>query len=302
MPSLRGAATAVALGRPRDLHDRAGAGRRGGGQAPHRQRLEGARRDRRAGGAGPGERRRRRRPGRRPAGQGRLPPGAARAAPEGAAAVVRGLREPPRAPVAVARDRDPRRAGDRRPRGPLAPLRRPAARAAGRRPGRRAGAPLPAGARPVAPRSCSATGPMLTLPHAKRLWERAGELAQVGDEWVLAEDAELDAPAPDGRAAAPQPGPAGEREGPRGARSRRRRAQAHLEPARRPRDGRWSTARSRACGGRAKKGKRLVVELEPLRRLTGAERDALGAEAERIAPFRGATARCVGRRARGLHA
>ena len=37
-----------------------------------------------------------------------------------------------------------------------------------------------------------------------------------------------------------------------------------------------------------KKGRRLVVELEPLRPLTGDETDALGAEAERIAPFRGA--------------
>ena len=36
-----------------------------------------------------------------------------------------------------------------------------------------------------------------------------------------------------------------------------------------------------------KKGKRLVVELEPLRTLTKAEREALAAEAERLAPFRG---------------
>ena len=37
-----------------------------------------------------------------------------------------------------------------------------------------------------------------------------------------------------------------------------------------------------------KKGKRLVVELEPLRRLSGAEREALDDEAQRLAPFRGA--------------
>ena len=37
-----------------------------------------------------------------------------------------------------------------------------------------------------------------------------------------------------------------------------------------------------------KKGKRLVVELEPLRRLSAGERDGLAAEAERLAPFRGA--------------
>ena len=37
-----------------------------------------------------------------------------------------------------------------------------------------------------------------------------------------------------------------------------------------------------------KKGKRLDVELEPLRTLTKAEREALAAEAGRLAPFRGA--------------
>ena len=41
----------------------------------------------------------------------------------------------------------------------------------------------------------------------------------------------------------------------------------------------------------AKKGKRLVVELEPLRtRHEGPEREALAAEAERLAPFRDAGA------------
>ena len=35
-------------------------------------------------------------------------------------------------------------------------------------------------------------------------------------------------------------------------------------------------------------GKRLAVELEPLRKLTKDEREALAAEAERLAPFRGA--------------
>jgi hypothetical protein len=37
-----------------------------------------------------------------------------------------------------------------------------------------------------------------------------------------------------------------------------------------------------------KKGKRLVVEVEPLRTLRSSERDALAEEAERLAPFRGA--------------
>ena len=40
-----------------------------------------------------------------------------------------------------------------------------------------------------------------------------------------------------------------------------------------------------------KKGKRLVVELEPLRKLTRSEREALAAEAERLAPFRDAETR-----------
>ena len=128
---------------------------------------------------------------------------------------------------------------------------------------------------------------MLTLPHAKRLWARAGELAPVGDGWVLAEDAELDAPAPAGARLLPNLDPlasAKDRE--------------VLAPDKELRTRIWSR-----MGGPGmalvdgevaglwrprKKGKRLVVELEPLRRLTGAEKDALGAEAERIAPFRGA--------------
>ena len=127
----------------------------------------------------------------------------------------------------------------------------------------------------------------LTLPHAKRLWERAGELAQVGDKWVLAEDAELDAPAPKGARLLPNLDPlasAKDRE--------------VLVPDDAVRKRIWKT-----LGGPgmvlldgevaglwrpAKKGKRLEVNVEPLRRLTAAERDALGAEAARIAPFRGA--------------
>ncbi len=37
----------------------------------------------------------------------------------------------------------------------------------------------------------------------------------------------------------------------------------------------------------AKKGRRLLVTVEPLRELTASEQDELAAEAERIAPFRG---------------
>ena len=128
---------------------------------------------------------------------------------------------------------------------------------------------------------------MLTLPHAKRLWERAGDLVQVGDGWALAEDAALDAPAPSGARLLPNLDPlasAKDRE--------------VLVPDAAVRKRIW-----RALGGPGmalvdgevaglwrprKKGKRLVVELEPLRTLRAAERDALAAEAARLAPFRGA--------------
>jgi Winged helix DNA-binding domain len=127
----------------------------------------------------------------------------------------------------------------------------------------------------------------LTLPHAKRLFARAGELAQVGDKWVLAEDAALEAPAPGGARLLPNLDPlasAKDRE--------------ILVPDEAVRKRIWIS-----LGGPGmalvdgevaglwrprKKGKRLVVELEPLRTLTRAERDALAEEAERLAPFRGA--------------
>jgi len=38
----------------------------------------------------------------------------------------------------------------------------------------------------------------------------------------------------------------------------------------------------------SKKGKKLLVTVEPLGKLTASAEDELGAEAERIAPFRGA--------------
>ena len=127
----------------------------------------------------------------------------------------------------------------------------------------------------------------LTLPHAKRLFARAGELARIGDRWVLAEDAALEAPAPRGARLLPNLDPlasAKDRE--------------VLVPDEAVRKRIWRT-----LGGPGmalvdgevaglwrprKKGKRLVVELEPLRRLTAPEREALAAEAEHLAPFRGA--------------
>jgi len=128
---------------------------------------------------------------------------------------------------------------------------------------------------------------LLTLPHAKRLWARAGELAAVGEKWVLAEDAELDAPAPEGARLLPNLDPL--------ASARDREV---LVPDADLRKRIWTS-----LGGPGmalldgevaglwrprKKGKRLVVELEPLRTPTTAEREALAEEAERLAPFRGA--------------
>jgi hypothetical protein len=127
----------------------------------------------------------------------------------------------------------------------------------------------------------------LTLPHAKRLLARAGELAPIGDAWVLAEDADLDAPAPKGARLLPNLDPIASAKD-RGV----------LVPDAGLRKRIWTS-----LGGPGmalvdgevaglwrprKKGKRLVVELEPLRTLTKAERDALADEAARLAPFRAA--------------
>jgi hypothetical protein len=104
---------------------------------------------------------------------------------------------------------------------------------------------------------------------------------------VLAEDAALDAPPPEGARLLPNLDPIA---------SARDREVLVPDEALRKRI--W-----RALGGPGmalvdgevaglwrprKKGKRLVVELEPLRTLTTAEREALAREAERLAPFRGA--------------
>jgi hypothetical protein len=128
----------------------------------------------------------------------------------------------------------------------------------------------------------------LTLPHAKRLLARAGgELAQVGDRVVLAEDAALDAPEPRGARLLPNLDPiasAKDRE--------------ILVPDAAVRKRIWTS-----LGGPGmalvdgevaglwrprKKASKLVVELEPLRALKARERVALAEEAERLAPFRGA--------------
>ena len=127
----------------------------------------------------------------------------------------------------------------------------------------------------------------LTLPHAKRLLARAGELARVGDGWVLAEDAELEAPEPEGARLLPNLDPlasAKDREILVPDEAVRKRIWASLGgPGMALVDGEVA-----GLWRPRKKGKRLVVELEPLRTLSARERDGLASEAERLAPFRGA--------------
>jgi hypothetical protein len=127
----------------------------------------------------------------------------------------------------------------------------------------------------------------LTLPHAKRLWARAGELAPVGDTWVLAEDAALEAPPPRGARLIPNLDPiasAKDRELLVPDEATRKRIWVSLGgPGMALVDGEVA-----GLWRPRKKGKRLEIELEPLRALTKAEREALAEEAERLAPFRGA--------------
>jgi hypothetical protein len=133
----------------------------------------------------------------------------------------------------------------------------------------------------------------LAPSHAKSLWERAGDLVEVDLDgtrsWALAEDG---------------PALAEERE------CKGVRLLPNLDPLNAGRDRELiapdPALRRRiwtALGGpgvvlaagevsglwrATKKGKKLLVEVEPLRRLTAADKGELAAEAERIAPFRGA--------------
>jgi hypothetical protein len=128
---------------------------------------------------------------------------------------------------------------------------------------------------------------MLTLSHAKRLWARAGELAEAGDGWVLAEDAQLDAPAPSGVRLLPNLDPL--------ASARDREV---LIPDEAVRKRIWTSlggpgmalvdGEVAALWRPAKKGKKLVVNVEPLGDALRGRDDELAAEAERLAPFRGA--------------
>ena len=123
--------------------------------------------------------------------------------------------------------------------------------------------------------------------HGRQLWDRAGELVPAGGKWLLAEDAAMDAPPPRGARLLPNLDPvasARDREVLVPDEATRKRIWASLGgPGMALVDGEVA-----GLWRPRKKGKRLVVELQPLRTLTGDETDALGAEAERIAPVRGA--------------
>jgi Winged helix DNA-binding domain len=129
--------------------------------------------------------------------------------------------------------------------------------------------------------------------HAEVLWKRAGELAQVDldgkQAWILAEDAATfaDPPRAEGVRLLPNLDPLG---------AGRDRELLVPDPARRKKI--WTV-----LGGPgmllvdgevaglwrpAKKGKKLVVTVEPLGRLSKVAKDALAAEVARLAPFRGA--------------
>jgi Winged helix DNA-binding domain len=133
----------------------------------------------------------------------------------------------------------------------------------------------------------------LATPHAKALWERAGYLIEVDLEgtsaWAVAED---------------------ERALGAGRQIHGVRLLANRDPLNAARDRELLVGdpalRKRiwtALGGpgtvlvdgevaglwrQAKKGRKLVVTVEPIGKLTAAAKDGLAAEAERIAPFRGA--------------
>jgi hypothetical protein len=129
--------------------------------------------------------------------------------------------------------------------------------------------------------------------HAQALWERAGELARVDLEgreaWVLAEDlaALVDAPPARGTRLLPNLDPLGAG-----------RDRELLVPDAAMRKRIWTTlggpgmvlvdGQVAGLWRPAKKGRRLVVTVEALATLSGGAKEALAAEAVRLAPFRGA--------------
>ncbi len=145
---------------------------------------------------------------------------------------------------------------------------------------------------PASPKLLAAWAGIATS-HADALWERAGELTEVDLEgrrgWVLAEDAEAVADAPQARGARllPNLDPLG---------AARDREVVVADPALRKRI--WTAmggpgivlvdGRVAGLWRPAKKGRKLIVTVEPLGRLGKGARDAIAAEADRLAPFRGA--------------
>ena len=133
----------------------------------------------------------------------------------------------------------------------------------------------------------------LASSHAKALWERAGDLIPIDLEgrsaWALAADrpalAEDSAPAALRLLANLDP-----------LNAARDRELLVPDPELRKRIWRQLGGPGTVLAGAevvalwrpAKKGKRLVVTVEPLTKLTAAARDELAAEADRLAPFRGA--------------
>ena len=133
----------------------------------------------------------------------------------------------------------------------------------------------------------------LTTSHASALWERAGQLVRVDVDgtraWALAEDvpALTDDRDVEGVRLLPNLDPLN---------AGRDRELLVADPAVRKRiwtvlGGPGTVLISGAVGGLwrpVKKGKKLLVTVEPLGELTRSAKDELAAEAERIAPFRGA--------------
>lgn len=133
----------------------------------------------------------------------------------------------------------------------------------------------------------------MATAHAEALWERAGSLVQVDldgtDAWALAEDraALHDSPKADGVRLLPNLDPLN---------TGRDRELLAPDPAVRKRI--WTAiggpgtvlvaGRLAGLWRPAKKGKKLLVTIEPLGGLTTSATDELAAEAERVAPFRGA--------------
>lgn len=133
----------------------------------------------------------------------------------------------------------------------------------------------------------------IATSHARALWARAGALAEVDLDgraaWVLAEDAAAHAAAPQPASARllPNLDPLG---------ASRDREVLVPDPAMRKRI--WTVlggpgmvlADGEVAGlwRPAKKGRKLVVTVEPVGRLDAAAKDALADEAARLAPFRGA--------------